>query len=71
MSNGCLREDLGLLFFCSRNTSRALFLAQEGAVRYATVTDYDVHPEFNEDTLNTVALLHLDYDEDKFDCKWK
>ncbi|KAJ8708543.1 hypothetical protein PYW08_009925 [Mythimna loreyi] len=49
-----------------RNTTKAMFLAQEGAVRYAAVTHYVIHPEFNENTLNTIALVYLDYDENIF-----
>ncbi|CAD0205963.1 unnamed protein product [Chrysodeixis includens] len=41
-----------------------MFLSKGGVVRQCPVVDYTLHPEFDEDTLNTIAVLALDCRED-------
>ncbi|XP_026740605.1 uncharacterized protein LOC113503020 [Trichoplusia ni] len=50
-----------------RETTKAMFLSKPGIVHQCPVVDYTLHPEFDEDTLNTIALLTLECDDKDVD----
>lgn len=45
-----------------------MFLTKPGVVHQCPVVDYTLHPEFDEDTLNTIALLTLECNDKDVDC---
>ncbi|CAB3226312.1 unnamed protein product [Arctia plantaginis] len=52
-----------------RNDTYVMFLTKKSKAWYAKVEKIILHPEYNEDTLTTIAFLNLEYDLKKMEGK--
>lgn len=65
-NRGLVSDYLSFTFMCFRTVTKAMFLTEFNEAWFATVANIAIHPEYNQDTLSTIGLVELEYEEDKY-----